>query len=107
MSSSTKKSQKLIDQAPQSAIVLQKHLEIKDMDAYHQGSLSADAADRVREHLVLCHECRDQFLELVRFLEDDGSEGRVWSGEIAAVWQDWWTALQKREADSPLKAAVE
>jgi predicted anti-sigma-YlaC factor YlaD len=67
------------------------------MDAYHQGSLAPADTDRVKEHLVLCRECRDQFLELVKFLEDDGSEGRVWSGEIAAVWQDWWAAMKEQE----------
>jgi hypothetical protein len=74
------------------------HLEIRVLDTYHRGLLPTDEEDSVRRHIVLCPECRDLLLELVSFLEDDGREGRVWSAEVAAAWEDWQDELARREA---------
>jgi hypothetical protein len=76
------------------------HLDAEDLVAYHERRLAGDAAERVRDHLVLCPECSDLLLDLDELAAPSQSAGApdLTTAEIESSWRDLSSRLQAEEA---------
>jgi hypothetical protein len=65
------------------------HPSLETLLAYQEGSLPADPAEALREHLVLCEECSARLLDLDEFLAAEPPEGDepVPDSQVAAAWE--------------------
>lgn len=68
------------------------HPDAEDLVAYGEGSLDADAADRLQEHLTTCRECAALAVELAAF--PDAGDAAHAPGELEM--KSAWRQLQER-----------
>jgi hypothetical protein len=80
------------------------HLLPEDLLAYHEGQLSPDESEEVREHLALCDRCSDLVLDLASFpeIEPPSSAGAVAEDvAFARRWELLRTRLQGEGERNP------
>jgi hypothetical protein len=80
------------------------HLEADELVAYHERRLAADAAERVRDHLVLCPECADLLLDLGELAAPAQPAGApdLTTGEVEAAWRELAPRLRAAPAPVPM-----
>lgn len=66
---------------------LEGHLSIETLSAYHRRILPAEQNAEVRSHIVLCPSCQALFLDLVRFLDDQGGPHTLSADEVTTAWK--------------------
>src|SRR5437588_11667372 len=80
------------------------HLSVEVLSAYYRRTLPVANAAGVRSHVVLCPECRDLLLDLVRFLEDRQGPHHHSAAEVKAAWEKLLASRQRRPV-RPTKTA--
>jgi hypothetical protein len=66
--------------------------------AYHEKSLTEDAKERIRDHLVVCEECSRVILDFAAFprIEPRDERNRMSADDLEDQWQDLEQALAAR-----------
>src|SRR4051794_40419078 len=77
------------------------HLSIPQLGAYHRDQLTDDEQEALREHLLVCRECRQILLDLVEFLDGDPPPSRSSAEEVVTAWQE----LQRAVAEDPTRSS--
>jgi hypothetical protein len=86
---------------------LGEHPTPEELAAYRNGELTEPEADRIRNHLALCHDCADLLLDLANFGHLEPPEGVAPASE--AEVDGAWESLRSRiaEAEALPEAAAE
>jgi hypothetical protein len=83
---------------PEVWLGLDVHFHVDDLYAYHQGRLTQDKEAQIRNHILVCEECKDSLRDLTRFLADSPEPGRFWSAELASAWMELQKTLRDQES---------
>jgi hypothetical protein len=62
------------------------HPTLQHLAAYHQGRLGESEEEEIREHFLLCRECREVLLDLAEFLDETPPPSRFSPEEALAAW---------------------
>lgn len=63
------------------------HPGVDALASYQEGSLEAEAEERVRDHLVGCQSCAEQLLELQQLMRPEAPREGVADLEIESAWR--------------------
>jgi hypothetical protein len=74
---------------------LKSHPVPEDLLAYHEGQLSAEESEEVREHVAVCARCADLVQDLAHFPEPEPTDPSSEASEEAILARRW-ESLQKR-----------
>lgn len=66
----------------------QGHPSLERLGAYHRGQLTDREQEELREHFLLCRECRQVMLELVEFLDGSQRPASCSAEEIVDAWKE-------------------
>lgn len=90
--------------ADESRQELSEHPSPEVLTAYHEGRLPAGDAERLQDHLALCHDCAELLLDLVAFLDPEPATGpsNLSDEEVGEAWQSMRSRLGgERPAEPP------
>lgn len=76
------------------------HVETDELLDYHAGTLSEEAAERVRDHLTLCPECAGRLLDLEAF--HDAAPAGAPDAEAEAAWRELAPRLGRGSEKAPV-----
>lgn len=65
---------------------LEEHPTLQRLAAYHHGQLGESEEEEIREHFLLCRECREVLLDLAEFLDETPPPSRFAAEEALAAW---------------------
>lgn len=64
----------------------EEHPTFQRLAAYHRGQLVESEQEEIREHFLLCRECREMMLDLAEFLDENPPPSRSSAEEVLAAW---------------------
>jgi hypothetical protein len=82
---------------------LGEHPTPEELAAYRNRELTEPEADRIRDHLALCHDCADLLLDLANFghLEPPAGVAPASEEEVDRAWESLRSRIAESEAEAP------
>ncbi len=84
---------------------LRDHPEVESLTDYRAGKLSPEAAERIRDHLTLCRECRGLVLDFGTFADVSLDGDRLPTADIDSDWKRLYRHLRSENRPVPAVAA--